>query len=289
MKKLLTLALLAVSGQAHVAFAQAAGPCVDITGLPATIAQPGKYCLASDFTLNSATVKAITVAANDVTLDCQGHSIRNAATSNTGTAEGVYAYARNSVTVKNCRIQGGFANGISFMQDNAASNKNYYINIENNYIAGAYSHGIRAFGSAIEIRNNRVYDIGGQANTYAFGIRVGGSTLASAFRFHLVHDNVVAGTNSPYNNAYGIYSENSVAGLFRMNDVTGTKASNPSFRSYAFRIGGTVNTVSDNHVVGSPLSNDTGILASSASTDCYDNNIRSPVPTTGCDASLGNY
>ena len=289
MKKLSMLVLLATSAHATVALAQSAGACTEIDALPATISQPGKYCLAKDFTLNSAIVKAITIAADDVVLDCQGHTVRNAATSNAGKSEGIYAYAHNAVTVRNCRIQGGFTNGISFMQDNAINNKTYYVTIENNFVAGAYNHGIRAFGSAIEIRDNRVYDIGGQVNTYAFGIRVGASTLASSFKFHLVHDNVVAGTNSPYNNAYGIYAENSIASLFWMNDVTGTTAGNPSFRSYAFRIGGTVNTINDNHIVGSASSNDTGILASSPSSDCYDNNIRSPVPTTGCDASMGNY
>lgn len=286
MKKFCPLVLLATCAYAPLAFAQS---CTDIASLPATIAQPGKYCLSKDFVLNSATAKAITIAANDVVLDCQGHTIRNSATSNAGTSEGIYAFGRNGLTVQNCRVLGGFANGISLIQDNAASNKSYYINIQNNYIAGPFNHGIRAFGSAIEIRNNRVYDIGGQLNTYAFGIRVAASTQASSPKFHLVHENVVAGINSPYNNAYGIYSENSIAGLFRMNDVTGTTASNPGFRSYAFRVGGSVNTIADNHIVGSPLSNDTGILASSASSDCYDNNIRSPQPTTGCDASMGNY
>lgn len=99
----------------------------------------------------------------------------------------------------------------------------------------------------------------------------------------------MAGTNSPYNNAYGIYSENSVASLFWTNDVTGTTAGNPSFRSYAFRIGGTANTINDNHIVGPVQSNNIGIWAASTSSDCYDNNIRSPLPTTGCDASMGNY
>ena len=257
--------------------------------MPATITQPGKYCLAQDFTVNSATVKAITIAANDVTLDCRGHTIRNLAASSTGTSEGIYAHSRNSVEVRDCKIQGGFANGISFLQDNNQNNKNYYITIRDNYVAGPYAHGIRVFGSAVEIRDNRVMDIGGQANTSAIGIRVGGSNLSSAFRFHLVHHNVVAGVNAPANSAFGIYADNSIASLFWMNDVTGTTSGNSSLRSYAFRIGGNVNSVRDNHIVGSPLANDMGVYATSASTDCYDNHIRSPQPTTGCDATMGNY
>jgi len=286
MKKLFVIAVLATAFHASDALAQ---DCTPIESLPATISQPGKYCLAGDFTVNSASVRAVTIAADNVTLDCEGHSLRNLATSDAGTSEAIYAYGRNTVTVKNCRILGGFTNGISFLQNNAASNKNYYITIEGNQIAGPYNYGIRAYGSAIEIRNNRIYDIGGQLNSAAFGIRLGGSNLANSFKFHLVHDNVIAGTNSPYNNAYGVYSDGSVAGLFRMNNVTGTTAGNQSYRSYAFRVIGTVNTVNDNHVVGSPLANDIGISASSTTTQCFDNNIRSPLPTTGCDASFGNY
>ncbi|HVI59426.1 MAG TPA: right-handed parallel beta-helix repeat-containing protein [Luteimonas sp.] len=288
MKKLCILAVLAASTQAPVAFAQSAS-CTEVASLPATLSQPGQYCLAKDFTVNSTSIKAITIAADDVTLDCRDHAIRNLAASNNGTSQGIYASSQHGVTVRNCRVLGGFTSGITFTQSNSVANKNYYITIENNYITGAYYHGIRAYGSALEVRNNRIYDVGGQLNTPAFGILLGASSVASSFKFHLVHDNAVVGTNSPYSNAYGVYSENSLAGLFWNNDVTGTTATKQNYRSYGFRILGSVNSIRDNQVVGSPLANDYGIVANSTSTDCYDNNIKSPMPTSGCDATLGNY
>jgi hypothetical protein len=287
MKKFLMLALLPALYPAAV-LAQSAD-CTALGALPATISQPGKYCLVQDYTVNSATVKAITIAANDVTLDCGGHTIRNLATSSAGSSEGIFANERNSITIRNCRIQGGFTNGISLLQNNAAPNRNYYITIDNNFVAGPYWHGIRVYGSAVEISNNRVYDIGGQIDTYGMGIRVAGSIVEGSPKYHLVHHNVVAGTSSPTKQAFGIYSDNSLASLFWMNDVNGTAASNQASRSYAFRIGGSVNSVRDNQIVGSPLANDTGIYATSPSTDCYDNHIRSPQPTSGCDATMGNY
>jgi hypothetical protein len=288
MKKLVALMVLAVSAHATVAFAQSAD-CVEITGLPVTISQPGKYCLYQGFTVNSATIKAITVAANDVTLDCRGHTIRNTATSNAGSSEGVYAVGRSNVTVRNCRIQGGFTNGISIIQDSSKPTSSYYNTIEGNYVAASYWHGIRAYGSAIEIKGNRVVDVGGQANNYAIGIRVAGSTVTGSSKLQVVQDNAVWGTNSPYNNAYGIMSDSSLASLIRMNSIVGTTASNQTYRSYGVRIAaGTVNTIIDNHIVGSPLANDIAIQTPTGNS-CHDNTLRSPTPTVGCDASLGNY
>src|SRR5687768_14807966 len=83
-----------------------------------------------------------------------------------------------------------------------------------------------------------------------------------------------AGVNSPYGNAFGIFSENSLASTFRGNTVTGTTASTQS-NSWGIHVLGAVNTITDNHVIGSPLANDIGILGS-GSTSCYDNHVRSP-------------
>lgn len=297
MKKYLLFTLLALSVGMTISTAQSLPPqapgsrivpsCTEVTTLPATLTQPGNYCLDSDFTVDSASIKAITIAANDVTLDCAGHTIRNDAVSDLGTSEGIYGHNRNNVTVKNCRIQGGFTNGISFTQDGTQGNRNYYITIEGNFIGGPYLHGIRAFGSVIEVRDNRIYDIGGQRDTYAVGLRVGGAP-GNAPRLHAVDGNAVAGVNSPYGHAYGIFSENSLASTFRGNTVTGTTAGDPGFNSWGIHVIGPVNTISGNHVIGSPLANDIGIHGSTSSS-CYDNHVRSPVRTSGCNATLGNY
>lgn len=296
MNKYPLVALLALSIGMAMSTAQSLPPqapasrivpaCTEVSALPATLSQPGNYCLDMDFTVNSASIKAITIAANDVTLDCAGHTIRNDAVSDVGTSEAIYAYARNNVTVRNCRIQGGFTNGISFLQDNAQGNRNFYITIQDNFVAGSYLHGIRAFGSVLEVRNNRIYDIGGQRDTYAIGMRLGGAGGNSP-RLHAVDDNAVAGVNSAYGNAFGIFSENSLASTYRGNTVTGTTASTQG-NSWGIHVLGAVNTITGNHVIGSPLANDIGILGSSSSS-CYDNHVRSPVATSGCNATLGNY
>jgi hypothetical protein len=283
--RLATIALLAAF---HVpAMAQS---CTTITTIPATISAPGKYCLANDFAVNVGTGTSITIASNGVTLDCDGHALRNASTSAVGSSNAIALVGRHDVTIRNCRIVGGYRNGISATQNNTIANQNYYITLENNYIAGPLHNGILAYGSGIEVTGNRIYDVGGLANNSAFGIHLGASSVSSYAKFHLVKDNLVAGTNTPYLSAYGIYSEGSVAGIFINNGITGTSASNAAYGAYGIRLLGSLNRITDNHVVsGGDPDKDFGISAADSQSACYDNYIRAITRTATCDASLGNY
>ncbi|MFP7723012.1 hypothetical protein [Lysobacter sp. A3-1-A15] len=264
----------------------AAENCTPISSLPATIGTPGKYCLVANHTVNLNAGNAITIASNDVTLDCDGHAIKNTSTANNGSSAGIHANSRNGITVKNCRVMGGFTNGIDLFQINSGANTSYYSTIQDNYIAGPFLHGIRAYGSALEITGNRVYDIGGQAGTYAIGIRVGGS--ANGFRLHVVRGNYVAGTNSPFSAAYGIFSDNSLVSAFLDNGIVGTSpaAGKPAYGMY---IKGQHNRLADNHIVGVGAPNEVGIHADDATSSCFDNYLRVTLNTRNCDAGLGNY
>jgi hypothetical protein len=121
------------------------------------------------------------------------------------------------------------------------------------------------------------------------GIRVGGSTITN-WRFHVVADNVVSNTRSIASNAFGIYSDGSVAGLFTGNHIVRSQAQNPSFRAYGIRIaGGKDNVVAGNTYIGTGASNDTGISTSSPTDSCHDNHLRAPVATSTCDPAPGNH
>lgn len=285
MKHLYLLAAAVLLASPAVAFAQ---DCIQITTVPATIDASGKYCLANDFTINSATAKAITINANDVTLDCQGHMLKNLATSNNGTSAGIFLNSRNNVTIQHCRVIGGFQNGIDVIQNQTIGNRNYYVQIQDNYIAGPYWHGIRAQGSAIEVTNNKIYDIGGQLNTYAIGIRVAGSAAAGSFKLHIVRDNTVVGTNSSYSAAYGIFSDGSIGSAFTDNGVAGTSAGSGKIGVGMYVIG-QHNRVSDNHVTGVGAPGEVAIFATDDTTSCFDNYLRTTTWTQNCDATYGNY
>jgi len=284
MKKMLLLFVLLCSGYAAPSLAQA---CTTLHTLPATISEAGNYCLGGNQNLDMASGSALSIAASNVTFDCQDFAISNGASG--GTAVAINILSKNTITVRNCRILGNFHTGIRASQNNAAANSAYYVTLHDNFIAGPLAYGIFANGSGIEIRDNRIYDIGG-TNGIAAGIRLGASTLAGHPRFHLVKDNLVAGTNSAGNNAHGILSDNSQVAIIINNGISGTTATNGAYRSYGVRMmSGTYNRITDNHIVGSGLTNDSGIVSASATDSCHDNYIRSEIATTTCNATFGNF
>lgn len=262
--------------------------CIEIASVPYTISAPGNYCLTANQDVDITSGASITIASIEVNLDCRGYTLYNFSTALNGSSSAIYLANRHDVTIRNCRIFGGYTHGIHVTQDNAVANKNYAITIADNVVTECAWHGIRAWGTDIEIRDNRVHNIGGQDNATAIGIRVGGATPGN--KFHMVTGNIVSNTRSLASNAYGIFSDNSVAGLFTGNRIVRTRADNPAYRSYGIRIAtGRDNRLTDNHSVGTGATNDTGIATMSATDACYDNHLRSPQPTTGCDASLGNH
>ena len=291
MKKLMIAGALCASAATTMpAYAQAADGCTVIGSIPATIGAPGNYCMGANATVEMNSGAAISIEADNVTLDCRNFTLTNEATSNTGKSIGISAVSRYNLLVRNCRLVGGFTDAISLTQPMAAGNTTFYNRIENNYILGPYRYGIVANGSAVEVRNNTVYDVGGQATGVAMGIRLGAAAQSGA-RFQVVEDNLVAGVTSIANTGYGIYSSASIGSIFRRNTVTGTVGALPGYLSFGIRIAsGSGNNVRDNHVVGRGRSNERGIQLPTDGGACFHNFIGvSQTPVSGCNTDHGNY
>jgi hypothetical protein len=179
MSRLLPILALLLS---MLAFAPAsrAAECIEF-GVPAAIiTDPGTYCLSANLTANmSASGNMITIAANDVVLDCRGYTLRNTYTGFTGSAYAIFLSNRKNVQVRNCHIAGRFQAGIYAYQDNAQPNQNRYLRFNDNVISETAQFGIIAYGSNIEILDNSIQDVGGR-NSFAIGIRVTGSTVAGS-------------------------------------------------------------------------------------------------------------
>ena len=284
MKRLYQLAALVLLASPAVAFAQS---CTTINTVPAGITTPGKYCLAKDFTLNLTSGVAIGIGANDVTIDCDGHTLKNITTVATNTSVAIKSIGRNNIVIQNCRVIGGWMNGIDLEQNNSADrNSNFYLNIRDNYVAGPFWHGIKVWGSAIEVRGNQVYDVGRRPNTYAAGIRVGGALASS--HHQVVRDNTIVGTNTNYGAAFGIFSDASVGSVFFNNGIMATQ-SKDGVVGYGLYVIGSWNRISDNHVTGVGLPGEVGIWTKDGSTTCFDNYLRAEGSTTvNCDAGVGN-
>src|SRR5688500_982965 len=78
-----------------------------IDSLPATISTQGTWCLRKDVSTSMTSGIAITVAANNVTVDCNDFKIGGLAAGNDSSAFGIFT-DRQNVTVRHCSIRGFF-------------------------------------------------------------------------------------------------------------------------------------------------------------------------------------
>jgi parallel beta-helix repeat protein len=155
---LLAMALL-LAGPKAARAAESYDNCTGfITSLPAVISTQGTWCLKQDLNTAIATGKAITIATNNVTLDCNDFKIGGLA-AGTGTQTfGIYAIDRSNATVRHCSIR-GFRYGILFGSSDPFTSPGGHT-IEDNRLDGNTLVGIYVTGDGSTIQRNRVFDTG---------------------------------------------------------------------------------------------------------------------------------
>jgi hypothetical protein len=184
----------------------------DAPGFPVTITQPGSYRLMSNLTLANASVTAIEVQADDVTIDLNGFVISTPMTCSGGSnwacsmgsqASGIYSINHSATTVRNGHVR-GFAYPV-YLQDHAL--------VEGVTVRHAWSSGIRVGNHGVVagntvamarngietgggiVRDNAVAGTGGAGVTSAYAPLVTGNRIASVAGFGVlssggaVHDN----------------------------------------------------------------------------------------------------
>ena len=218
---LLLLAGLATSVQAETI------NCTPITSLPATIDTQGVYCLTGNLATGMTDGSAITITANNVTLDLNGWKVGGQAAGTGTDATGIYSTAVN-VTIKNGIVR-GFEAGIILEGRGAV--------VRDMLIDQNTATGIGVVGEGALIEHNQVVDTGGATNgtdVVAYGIEVfgEGSTVSNnvvsgvaatgaATEWGIyavgtnstVRDNVVSDTAIPTGGGIstGIYQQQSIA------------------------------------------------------------------------------
>ncbi len=90
---------------ASLLFSASAYTCTTITSLPYSIAQSGRYCLASSLTSSTANGVQISIGAGDVDLDLSGYRLRCTLSSQN---------AINGTSISNVRVHGGSIVGCNF-------------------------------------------------------------------------------------------------------------------------------------------------------------------------------
>ena len=192
-----------------------------VTSLPAVISTQGTWCLRQDLATGLSSGTAITVAANNVTLDCNDFKLGGLAGGEGTLAIGVGSLDRQNITVRHCNIR-GFLVGVQLTGQDSAGHV-----VEDNRIDGATGIALHLVGDDSLVRRNVMRNTGGSTSRrgMAAGISTGGEVE--------IVDNTVTGVFPLANiegvgTAYGILAANVQGGSVRDNRVRNLIADGPS-------------------------------------------------------------
>jgi hypothetical protein len=271
--------LLAASPQA------AAAPSYDactgfIPSLPTTISTQGVWCLNQD--LNSAVTSgaALTINANNVTIDCNGFKFGGLVAGPATTAYGIFS-TRSNVSVRDCNIR-GFAVGV-FLPGDAGGHR-----IERNRLQSNTGVGIDISGAGSLVRDNLVANTGGSTAVPAFadaiGIRVSGAVDVIDNRI----EHVVA-TDTESGIARGIQVSVADGSLIARNRIDDLQAGASDITNGIVVFAGSTLDIRDNVVISPTGGFDTGILCASSAQVIHGNLVEAADAEANCSDGGGNY
>ena len=194
----------------------AAGALADtaINAVPITLTAPGRYFLAMNLNSTNSSKSAITVDADDVTIDFQDHSLTTDTGQNTS-ANGITATNHRNITIKNGTLH-GFKTAVVLQKGSSTNSNNFNHMVQNMRVSFSTFCGILiADGCGCRIENCQINRTGG---TFS-GVDCIGINLQSS--------NVVARNNqiyrvfANYGSSFGIVSNNSNSFLVD-NQIDGT-------------------------------------------------------------------
>ena len=272
-KPLLALASLAGALGAAPARAETFNTCAGfIDSLPATISQQGVWCLNKNLSTAITSGAAITIATNNVTIDCNDFKIGGLAAGDSSVAIGIRAQNLQNASVRHCGIR-GFEYGI--LLSGGAGHL-----VEDNRLDNNLVRGIEVTGDNNRVRRNAVYDTGGQPGSV---LSIGIITSAD------VIDNTVAGVfaDAANSSTFGIYMSASGSEA-RGNQVRGLAATGTGGAT-GIRANASGITLADNRVSQGAGANAKGLYGFAADTFCTGNTVIGfATAYDNCDYSFGN-
>jgi hypothetical protein len=248
----------------------------NITTLPATISTQGTWCLKQDVSTAITSGVAITIATNNVILDCNDFKVGGLAAGVGTNTIGIQAVSRVNAIVRNCSVR-GFQTGIQLIGDGHL--------IEDNRVEQSTAIGISVFGEGGIVRRNRVVDTGGRPSSgESTGISLGGGSVS-------VTDNIINGLTATGSNDFGfVYGINLASGP---SDVSRNFVSNlvPSGDGTAKGIWGTSTAPSNLH--GNTVMNMVTVagqgIDGGANSACSGNTVSHfATPVSNCTVTLDN-
>ena len=262
--------------------AQSYDNCIGfIDAVPAVISTQGTWCLRHDLNTAINSGSAITVATNNVTIDCNDFKLGDLAAGAGTQATGIQATGQLNNTVRHCNVRGFFV-GLSLTGSVAVSGGH---TIEDNRLDGNTYTGMQIGGDGSVVRRNRVSDTGG--STVA-----GGALGIAAYGSVDLQDNTVTGvaaTSGSNGYARGILTVSNTDGAITGNRVRGlVKDGTGAALAIESSVSGAL-TVNVNDVVGDASAGSVGIRCSNTSGRARDNEIKGFVSgISGCADVSGN-
>jgi len=137
--------------------------CKPITSLPAVIKYQGIYCFTGNLTTSMTSGNAIEIQTNNVTIDMNGWKLGGLAAGLGTETNGIYAYQRKNITIRNGTIR-GFKLGIWLSESTLGATSQGHL-IEDIRADKNTFQGIRVQGRGSTMRRNQVIDTGGSTST----------------------------------------------------------------------------------------------------------------------------
>jgi hypothetical protein len=274
-----TIGLLALTLLSPAYAAESYDNCTGtISSLPATISTQGTWCLKDNLATTISTGAAITIATNNVTIDCNDFRFGGLGAGPGTQAWGILVNNSLNATVRNCGIRG-------FLQGIRVSGTASGALIEHNRLDQNTSAGVLLDGSGHIVRFNRIVDTGGSpTSAQTYGV------LSLADQSQVTDNTIVGMTNDDLlsGSVTGISSSGDTNEVAR-NYITGLVQASVSTSGIV--VAGNGNTIHRNQLFAFPGVDGAAIDATDAAVNQCSNNNYSGFANgiSNCANGGGNY
>jgi len=248
-----------------------------IDSVPATINTQGVWCLRGDLATAINSGSAITIAVNNVTLDCNRFKLGGLAAGPASNAVGVFSDNSNA-TITNCNIR-GFRLGV-YVEGGGGHL------IENNRFDNILSTAIAVLGQGSTIRDNRIFDTGGSTLFPDFA-----AAIVATGGIDIINNSILfVSANGATTNTSGISASFSGSGSVWNNRISGVAHNGAGGESYGIRfMSSTRVIVRDNDLRSNAGPGSFGITCSNSQGTAIGNVVAGyATAITNC-AQSGNY
>lgn len=176
-----------------------------ILNIPCAITQSGSYVLDKNFTMTVNTANAITVNADNVTIDLMGYTLSGPNLSSVTTNNGIYIKAHKNIEIKNGTVANFDSSGI--YSTGASPDKIRVLNVRTIYNK---SDGINLSGYGNMVTGCTAADNGGNGIAAEFGSLISENTVYNNANIGLVGLQCTIINNTTYLNDNGVLAFNSI-------------------------------------------------------------------------------